>query len=431
VWWRGTRATMLMAMSIRLLMVTSLLLGCHGSSTSTTPDAAITMHSARDAASVGSEGGSLPVADGATTQGDAASASGEAGVPTRPPRHTFVYVGGWTNFDCSKAYPFRAFLLDRATGALTFIADADLGSQPSMIAKSSDGRFLYAANECSDSHGGVTVGSIDRDTGIVTQIDHEPSDGADLVFTSLSPGGTHVLAASYGAGKAFVFPIASDGTLNAFSDSLSFGSSAQTHSIRVHPNGRWAFAPNKNLDDIAELAFDAAQGKLSVQSFSPHKTADKAGPRHIALTKAGDRAFVTHELNSTLSTYAISNTGELSEVESVSTLPSSFIGANTGAHVLVHPNGRYVYASNRGHDSIVVFSIAADGTLELVEHEPTGGTTPRHFDIDDRGEWMVVANQDTGSLAVFRIGETGALEALGDGINGLMQPNAVAIVNVD
>ncbi len=407
------------------LLCVSMLLGCHGASaTRATPDGAI----AADGASGSGEGGAQPGADAAGPTSDAAS-DGEAGAPMKPPRHTFVYVGGRTQ--CSKSYPFRAFSLDRQTGALTLIADADLGRQPTMIAKSPDGRFLYTANECGDASGGVTAGSIDRETGIVTQIDHEASEGADIVFTSLAPGGTHLLAASYGGGKAFVFPVAADGTLRAYSDSLSFGGSAQTHSIRVHPNGRWAFAPNKNLDQIAELTFDPAQGTLSTQSFGPFNTAKGAGPRHVALTKQGDRAFVMNELNSTLSSYAISSKGELFEVESASTLPSSFTGTNSGAHVLLSTDGRKVYASNRGHDSIAAFAIAADGTLDLIEHEPTRGRTPRHFDIDDRGELLVVANQDSGSLMVFRLSDTGALEALGDGTAGLAQPNAVAIVNVD
>ncbi len=408
------------------LLCVSMLLGCHGTSAARpTPDGAIATAGGRDAAS--SEGGARPGADAGDPKRDAAT-DGDAGAPMKPPRHTFVYVGG--RIQCSKSYPFHAFSLDRQTGALTFIADADLGRQPTMIAKSPDGRFLYTANECGDASGGVTAGSIDRETGIVTQIDHEASDGADIVFTSLAPGGTHLLAASYGGGKAFVFPVAADGTLRAYSDSLSFGGSAQTHSIRVHPNGRWAFAPNKNLDQVAELTFDAAQGTLSTQSFSPFHAAKGAGPRHIALTKKGDRAFVMNELNSTLSSYAISKTGELSEVESASTLPPSFKATNSGAHVLLSSDGRHVYASNRGHDSIAAFTVAADGSLDPIEYEPTRGRTPRHFDIDDRGELLVVANQDSGSLMVFRVGDTGALEALGAGVAGLAQPSAIAIVNV-
>ena len=172
-------------------------------------------------------------------------------------------------------------------------------------------------------------------------------------------------------------------------------------------------------------------GSLTANTPAFKDTAEGAGPRHIAFHPSGAFAYVINENDSTLSAYRVTAQGLLEDIESASTLPPGYTDPNTGAHVLVHPNGKHVYASNRGHDSIAVFAIdAADGSLTFVEHEPSRGNTPRNFDIDSTGELMVVANQDTGSLAVFRIASDGTLAPLGELVTGLPQPNAVAIVNV-
>ena len=141
---------------------------------------------------------------------------------------------------------------------------------------------------------------------------------------------------------------------------------------------------------------------------------------------------MANEDNSTLTAYRIGSTGTLTEIDSKSALSPGRVDGDgdKGAHVLVHPSGGFVYMSNRGQDDIAVFAIADNGTLTLLENEPTRGDTPRNFDIDSEGELMVVANQDSGSLAVFRIASDGRLSPLGDLVEGLSQPNAVAIVNV-
>ncbi len=350
----------------------------------------------------------------------------DAALPAAPKR-TFVYVGGYGD-----NYPFESFELDRNSGALTSLGTVNLGASPSMIAKSANGQFLYVANEADGSNAGVTSAKIDRSTGKLTVGTHSSSEGAGLVFTEVSPDGKHLLATSYNAGKAFVYPIASDGSIGSFTASESFGGGAQTHCIRVHPNGQWVFAPNKGVDQVAQLSLKVSDGTLARQTPAAFATKAGAGPRHIVLSKDGSRAYLMNELDDTIMALSISSTGQLSALQTESTLPAGFDGnSNTGAHVLLRPDGKYVYASNRGHDSIAVFAVGADGKLTFVEHESTRGKKPRHFDIDARGELMVVANQDSGSLAIFRISADGKLAPLGDLKTGLTSPNTLAIVNID
>lgn len=251
-----------------------------------------------------------------------------------------------------------------------------------------------------------------------------------MVFTSLSPNGRFVLSANYYGPSVAVFPVQADGKLAAVTDTEAFAAEAQSHSVRTDRSGKWAFVPNKDSDTIAQLKFDQQTGKLSPNAPAAKNSADGAGPRHIAMHPSRDLAYVMNENNSTLSAYRISDAGLLDEIETESTLPDNFVGTNTGAHVLVHPNGRFVYASNRGHNSIAAFSIDQDGSITLLEHESSRGETPRNFDIDSEGELMVVANQSSGTLAVFRLAADGTLSPLGNLLEGLSGPNAVSIVHV-
>jgi 6-phosphogluconolactonase len=158
------------------------------------------------------------------------------------------------------------------------------------------------------------------------------------------------------------------------------------------------------LDELKVYRFDAAAGKLTPNDPPAYHTAAGAGPRHFAFHPDGKRAFVINELNSTLTALDYNpERGLLTERETVSTLPANYKGDNTGAEVVVHPTGKYVYGSNRGHNSIVGFSINADKVLVPMSHQNEGVKTPRSFNIDRTGEWMVVANQDGNDVVVFKL----------------------------
>jgi 6-phosphogluconolactonase len=362
---------------------------------------------------------------------------GKMAVVVEPALESFVYVGGW---DWSgKPYPFGAYRLDRASGALKLFETTDVGESPSFSTPSVDGRFLYLANE-SDTDPGVTTAAIDPHTGEAKSVGRQAfAGGKGLVFTSLDPGGKFVLAASYDGGAVIVYPIMRDGSVGPAVDTENFAapsgeSSAQTHSVRVHPNGKWAYAPNKALDSVAQFLFDAESGKLTANTPATLSTAKQSGPRHIALTPNGEFAFVSFETSSQVGSYRVGTDGTLSQVDLQSLVPSDFTGMNTGAHLLVHPSGKFVYASNRGHDSIALFALGSDGKLTLLQHVPSQGKNPRNFDIDKSGSLLVVANQGEnddekqGTLAVFTIGSDGKLSALGAVVTGLKSPNSVSII---
>lgn len=411
----------------------------------TTPDAAegADEDAARSDAAPAADVADARVADARTGERDAAAAQPEpdASAVARDGAAealdgsvargaSFVYVGGW---DWSGApYPFRTYALDRDDGSLTQLGDpANLGRNPSYIAASAAGRFLYVANEHA-AGAGVTVAAVDPTTGALRVLEREPlADEGTVVYTSLAPSGAHVLAANINEGIAYVFGVASDGTLSGLVDRAAFDDGAETHAFRVHPSGKWAYAPNKGRDEIALFAFDAQTGELDpIGSGALRDQAD--GPRHIDFTPDGRYAYVTFEANSMLGAYRVEADGSLAQLEKVSTLPDGFAGAaNNAAHVRVHPSGRFVYTSNRGHDSIAVFAVADDGTVRLVEHASSRGETPRHFDIDEAGELLVVANQGAGaadgSICVFAIAEDGKLALLSER-GGLPSPTAVAIV---
>lgn len=353
--------------------------------------------------------------------------------PPRGDGETFVYVGGadWSG----RAFPFRSFRLDRASGSLTPLqAAVDLGLNPSYVTPDASGRLLYVANE-DERAPGVTVARVDAATGHVEKLARRslPGRGA-LVFTSLDPSGRYVFAADHNGGRALVYPVEPDGMLAAASDTQQFDGAAHTHSVRTDPSGRFAYVPNKDAHHVAQFAFDARTGKLS--PLRPAVVAAPGGPRHIAFTPEGRFAVVMMEYDDKVNSYAVGADGALTQVDSQSSLPAGFAGDdNTGAHVLVHPRGKFVYASNRGHDSIAVFAIAASGQLTLLEHVKTLGKTPRNFAIDPSGQLLVVANQgevgaDSGSLVVFAIGEDGKLTQRGAPLAGLRSPNAVAIVSL-
>jgi 6-phosphogluconolactonase len=356
-----------------------------------------------------------------------AGADAQSATPDAVELQSFVFVGGadWSG----KPYPFRSFRLDLASGALTPLeTQVDLGQNPSYAAPSADGRFLYVANEI-EGRAAVTVAAIGLN-GKLTRIDEEPlPGGGGVVFTAVDKSGKYLLAADHNGGRAAVFPIAADGTLGPPVHNEAYASGAHTHSIRNDPSGKWAYVPNKDLHAVASYRLDS--GKLT--PLSPKETRAQGGPRHITFSPDGKLAFVILEYDDRINSYELSGDGTLRPLDSQSTLPASFRGENTCAHVLVHPRGKYVYGSNRGHDSIAVFTYDAAGKLTLLQHVPTQGKTPRNFDIDPSGKLLVVANQGesgarNGSLVVFAIGEDGKLTPASAPVGGLHIPMVVSIV---
>jgi 6-phosphogluconolactonase len=338
-----------------------------------------------------------------------------------------VYIGTYTRGDRDGIYVLR---LDLSSGKLTPVSSAGGIANPSFLALHPSGRFLYAVSEVSDlggaKVGGVSAFTVDPKSGKLSLLNQEPCGGAGPCHLVVDRTGKHVLVANYGGGSVSVLGVGDDGRVGKTTAVVEHkGSSVNpqrqegphAHSIHLDAANRFAFAADLGLDRVLVYRFDAAAGTLAPHEPPSAALKPGAGPRHFAFHPSGRRAYVINELDSTLTAFDYDpQRGALEEVQTISTLPEGFKGSNSTAEVQVSPSGRFVYGSNRGHDSIAVFAVDADkGTLRLIEHEPTQGKTPRNFGIDPTGSFLLAANQGSDTVVVFRIdAASGALSPAGN-----------------
>lgn len=339
---------------------------------------------------------------------------------------SLVYVGTYTG---AKSKGIHAFRFNQATGALTPVGLVAETPNPSWLVLHPSGQYLYAANEVdnfdADKSGSVSAFRIDRATGALTLLNTQPSKGAHPCHVTVDRSGTHLLVANYTGGTLAVLPLGSDGALGSPSQVVqhkgsSINSERQTaphaHSIDLDADNRFAISADLGADRLFVYRYDTRGGGLSAGLQPAIAAMPGAGPRHFAFHSNGKFGFAINELSSTITSYAWDDQrGALKTLATISTLPKGFRGDNSTAEIRVHPGGRFLYGSNRGHDSIVVYQVGpASGNLTLVEHEPTRGKTPRNFTIDPSGQWLIAANQNSDTLAVFRISDrNGALTPVG------------------
>lgn len=354
------------------------------------------------------------------------SSSATAGSPQKG-KYLF-YVGTYTE-NASKSKGIYAYRYDAATQEITALGLAAETTNPSWVALHPNGRFLYAVNEVQNysgqKSGGVSAFAIDRATGKLTFLNEVSSRGADPCYITVSQTGKYVLVANYTGGNIAVFPVHPDGKLaeaSAFIQHAGHGlnpkrqESPHAHSIDLSPDERFAFVDDLGLDQLLIYKFDKSKGTLKPNNPPFAKLDAGAGPRHSALNPSGKFAYVISEMASTVTAFSIDlKAGALNRLQTISTLPEDFKGENDDAEIEVHPSGKFLYASNRGHDSITVFAIEpTKGTLTLVEHAPTQGKTPRNFAIDPTGKLLFAENQQSDNIVVFRVDEnTGKLTATG------------------
>ncbi len=361
---------------------------------------------------------------------DSARDGGAAG---RASEETLVYVGTYTGGESKGIYVFQLQAPDLEASPHVTLAPLGLAAEtpsPSFLAVDRARRLVFAVNEVDEfagqPGGGVSAFSVDDQTGKLTLINRQPSGGAGPCHIVLDRAGRHVLVANYGGGSVAVLPVAEDGALGEATAFLQHeGSSVNpqrqegphAHCVTLDPAGKMAFVCDLGLDKVLIYQYDDQHGTLEPHNPPFATLAPGAGPRHMAFRPDGKFAYVINELNSTVTAFSYdADTGALAEIQTVSTLPAGFDGDSTTAEIEVHPSGRFLYGSNRGHDSMAVFAISdADGTLTFVEHESTGGRTPRHFGIAPTGEHVVIANQNTNTLLACRIdATTGGLTPSGE-----------------
>ncbi|MFH1743654.1 MAG: lactonase family protein [bacterium] len=338
-----------------------------------------------------------------------------------------VYFGTYTGGNGSSKGIYRS-TLDLDTGELSEPVLVVETANPSFLEIHPNGKFLYAVSE-SGGAGGVSAFAIDPDTGGLKLLNQQTSAGAGPCYVCIDHAGKNVLVANYGSGSASVIPINADGTLGeptgfvqheGSSVNPSRQSGPHAHSVNVSPDDRFAFVADLGLDKILIYKLDIEKGTIVANSPPYAQVKPGAGPRHFAFHPSGKFAYLINELNGTMTSFAYdASSGALTEIQTITTLPSGFQGDNWCAEVRAHPGGKFLYGSNRGHDSIVVYRIEpGKGTLTFVEHETAGIKTPRNFNIDPTGKFCLVANQDADTVVVFRIDQkTGALEPTGHKIS--------------
>jgi 6-phosphogluconolactonase len=338
------------------------------------------------------------------------------------------YVGTYTE-EGSTSKGIYAYRFDAATGETTPLGLAAETTNPSFVAPSPNGRYLYAVNEVQKyngpNSGGVSAFSVDRATGKLTFLNEVASRGADPCYIVVDKSGKYVLVANYTGGSVAVFPVLEGGKLGeatAFVQHTGHGADPKrqegphAHSIDLSPDSRFAFVDDLGLDEILTYKFDASKGTLTPNDPPFTKLDPGAGPRHFVLHPSGKFAFVVAEMQSTVTALSVDlKAGTLQRLQTLSTLPKDFKGENDDAEVHVHPNGKFLYTSNRGHDSIAVFAIdPAKGTLAPIADVPTQGKIPRSFEIDPTGKFLFAENEKSNNIVIFRIEEkTGRLTATG------------------
>ncbi|MCW5853337.1 MAG: lactonase family protein [Anaerolineae bacterium] len=327
----------------------------------------------------------------------------------------FVYVGSYTRtlpHVKGKGEGIYIFRMDRASGALAPAGDVLGLSNPSYLAFDPTQRYLYTVDEI--DQGNVSAFAVDPATGALTRLEqHVSSEGDVPCHLSVDPSGRWVLTANYTSGHVVSLPIRPDGSLgdaveivhhHGHSVHPDRQESAHAHWISVDPTGRYVLVADLGLDKVLVYHFDPEYGTLTPNDPPACDLPPGSGPRHLVFHPSGRFAYVINELASTLTTCAYDGErGILHPLQTLSTLPADFTGHSTTSAIRIHPSGKFVYGSNRGHDSLAMFAVNDDGTLTPVGHTPTQGRNPRDFNIDPTGAFLIAGNQDTDTLVTFRI----------------------------
>ncbi|MFN8940152.1 MAG: lactonase family protein [Acidobacteriota bacterium] len=337
-----------------------------------------------------------------------------------------IYVGTYTRQHSKGIYAYRYHPDSRQLTSLGLAAGT---KNPSFLTIHPNRKYLYAVNEGDAS---VSAFAIEGPNGQLRELNVVPSGGGVPCHLVVEKTGKYLLLANYGSGNSVAaFPIQPDGSLGEPSSLMAHRGSSigsrqrgpHAHAAVLSPDHRFLFVPDLGLDQVFGYLVDSKQGKLTPADPPATPITPGSGPRHMAFHPNGKFAYVNSEMGSLVTAFAFTPAaGRLRQFQVISTLPRGFAKPNNTAEIEVHPNGKFLYVSNRGHDSIAVFRVdAKTGKLTFLEHAPSQGSIPRNFAIDPTGNYMFVANQNTGNIALLKIdqkngrltpsGETVAVDA--------------------
>ena len=336
-----------------------------------------------------------------------------------------VFVGTYTEQEGSESKGIYVFRMNPASGELTFESIVEGISNPSYLDFHPGHNTLYAVNEVQDFVGekGGGVSALSIGSGASGVLNQQPSQGTDPCHISVEQTGRFALVANYSSGSVAMFPVQPNGQLGPATDIVQHSGSSvhperqagpHAHCVLPDPTNRFAIVVDLGLDKFLVYEMNLGNGKLN--KHAEVKVQPGAGPRHLTFHPNGKFAYLVNELNATLTGYRYhAEAGSFEELQTVSALPGGFTGENLCAAIKVSPDGNFLYASNRGHDSIVCFRIDENtGMLTYRSHTSTGGKEPRDFAIDPSGNFLLAANQKSHTILTFRIdGESGELTRTG------------------
>ncbi len=337
-----------------------------------------------------------------------------------------VFVGTYTGKSSKGIYTYR---LNTKSGELTRVAETADVSNPSFVAIHPNGKLLFAVNEVGNFRG-EKAGAISAfkilDGGKLEFINQQSSRGGAPCHLVVDKTGKFVLAANYTGGSVIVLPINDDGSLGKDTSFIQHVGSSVTprqkgphaHSINLTSDNRFAVAADLGLYKVLIYEFNDANGTLKVNDPAFAKVSPGGGPRHFAFHPSEKFGYTNNEITSSVTAFRFDDkNGDLTSIQTISTLPKEFDGGNSTAEIRVTPDGKFLYCSNRGHNSLAMFKIdQGSGKLEPLGNQSTLGKTPRNFNIDPTGKFVLAANQQSDSIAVFRIKKDGRLKQVGESV---------------
>jgi len=334
-----------------------------------------------------------------------------------------MYVGTYTRGPSKGIYAYK---FQSSTGKATPIGLAAETSNPSFLAVHPRQRFLYAVNE--NNTGMISAFAIDPATANLKLLNQVSSKGSGPCHLSVDQTGKWLFVANYNNGSDAAYPINANGSLGeASATSQHSGKSVNAqrqsgphaHMAAISPDNRFVWVPDLGLDRILSYRIDPAKGGMTPNDPPFAKVEPGFGPRHVVFRADSKFAYVMSEMGENVTVFSYDAAkGTMQQVQVISALPEGYTGAKSGAEIAIHPNSKFLYASNRGPDSIAIFKVdAAKGTLTAAGNVPAGGKTPRAFTIDPTGNYLLAANQDSNNIAIFKIDQqTGGLKPTGDTI---------------
>jgi 6-phosphogluconolactonase (cycloisomerase 2 family) len=351
-----------------------------------------------------------------------------AAAQASPGSSMFAYVGSFTTAQRkARGDGIHVYRVDPTTGAWTHVQHVGDLVNPSYLALSRDQRMLYSVHGDSDY---ATAFAVDPKTGEAKVVNRAATGGKNGVRQAIDPSGKFMIVANYSSGSVAVLPIAPDGSLKDQHQLVPLPGepgphkveqqSSHPHDIVFDPSGRFVLVPDKGLDRVFVFRFDGATGTLSPSEQGSVQSRPGAGPRHLAFHPTLPIVWVLNELNSTTATYRFdAQRGALTPVQVITTLPTDFTGYSTAAEIAVTPDGRFVYCSNRGHDSAAIYAANAEGLLSPVGWQSTKGAGPRFIGLDPAGRFLNAANENGDNVVTYKV----------DPSSGKLDPTGQIIAN--